>query len=64
MGKLPEKFPEYSIMYKTISNKIKELEERKENAHEKELEDIQLEIQKYHSELTRIRHMFPENFFD
>ena len=64
MGKLPEKFPEYSIMYKTISKKIKELEERKENTQEKELEEIQLMIQKYQSELNRIRNMFPENFFD
>ena len=64
MGKLPEKFPEYSIIYKTISKKIKELEERKKNTQEKELEEIQLMIQKYQSELSRIRNMFPENFFD
>ena len=29
MGELPKKFPEYSIMYKTLFKKIKELE--KEN---------------------------------
>ena len=64
MGKLPEKFPEYSIMYKTISKKVNELEERKEITQEKELEEIQSKIQKYQSELNRIRNMFPENFFD
>jgi len=29
MSKLPEKFPEYSIMYRTLSKQIIELEERK-----------------------------------
>ncbi len=28
MSKLPEKFPEYSIMYKTLSKQIKELKKR------------------------------------
>lgn len=64
MSKLPEKFPEYSIMYKTISKQIIELEKRKENANAKELEEIQSKIKSYDSELSRIRNMFPENFFD
>ncbi len=64
MGKLPEKFPEYSIMYKTISNKIKELEKRRTTVREIELEEIDSKIQEYQKELDRIKDMFPENFFD
>ena len=64
MSKLPEKFPEYSIMYKTISKQIIELEKRKEDSNGNELEEIELKIQKYNSELSRIKKMFPENFFD
>ena len=44
MSKLPEKFPEYSIMYKTLSKKIIELEKIK-NTKESEMHDIQLKIQ-------------------
>jgi len=59
MSKLPKKFPEYSIMYKTLSKQIKELEKRKESTKE-----IQLKIQNYQTELDKIRKMFPDNFFD
>ena len=31
MGKLPKNFPEYSIMYKTLFKKIKELEKENES---------------------------------
>lgn len=58
MGKLPEKFPEYSIMYKTLSKKIKELEKRNDS------KEIQLQIQNYQTELNKIRKMFPDSFFD
>ncbi len=64
MSKLPEKFPEYSIMYKTLSKQIKELEKRKENTQESEIEEIQLKIQRYQTELNKIKKMFPDNFFD
>jgi len=64
MSKLPEKFPEYSIMYKTLSKQIKELTKRKENAQESEIEEIQLKIQSYQAELNKIKKMFPDNFFD
>ena len=64
MNRLPEKFPEYSIMYKTLSKQIKELEERKENAQESEIEKIQLKIQSYQSELNKIKIIFPDNYFD
>jgi len=45
MSKLPEKFPEYSIMHKTLSKKIIELEKVKENTQEGEMHEIQLKIQ-------------------
>ncbi|QLH06635.1 hypothetical protein [Nitrosopumilus ureiphilus] len=64
MGELPKKFPEYAIMYKTLSNQIKTLEKRKENAQEKERDEIELKIQNYHLKLSKIKKTFPENFFD
>jgi len=64
MNKLPEKFPEYSIMYKTLSKQIKELEKRKDNAQENEIKEIQLKIQSYQAELNKIKKMFPDNYFD
>ena len=64
MSKLPEKFPEYSIMYKTLSKQIKELEKRKESTQESEIGEIQLKIQSYQAELNKIKKMFPDNFFD
>ncbi len=62
MSKLPEKFPEYSIMYKTLSKQIKELKER--NVQGNEMGKIQLKIQSYQTELNKIKRMFPDNFFD
>ena len=64
MTKLPEKFPEYSIMYKTISNQIKLLEKQKEHVSEQELTQINLKIQNYKMELDKIRKMFPDDFFE
>ena len=64
MSKLPKKFPEYSIMYKTLSKQIKELEERKKDTQESEIEAIQLKIKSYQTELDKIKKMFPDNFFD
>jgi len=63
MNKLPEKFPEYSIMYKTLSKQIKELKERKASTQESEIEK-QSKIQSYQTELNKIKKMFPDNFFD
>jgi hypothetical protein len=54
MTKLPEKFPEYLIMYKTLTKKISELNSESE----------QDKIKKYEIERTKIKNMFPENFFD
>ncbi len=64
MSKLPEKFPEYSIMYKTLSKQINELKKRKTNAQESEIKKIELKIQSYQVEINKIKKMFPDNFFD
>ncbi len=63
MSELPEKFPEYSIMHKTLSKKIIELEKIK-NTQESKIDEIQLKIQNYQNELNKIRKMFPDGFFD
>jgi len=62
MGELPEKFPEYSIMYRTISNQIKLLEKQKEDTQN--TSEIDSKIKKYLDELDRIKKMFPNNFFE
>ena len=64
MSKLPEKFPEYSIMYKTLSKQIQELKKRKASTKENEIKKIQSKIQSYQAELNKIKKMFPDNFFD
>ncbi|MBA4718385.1 MAG: hypothetical protein HRO68_04575 [Nitrosopumilus sp.] len=64
MSELSEKFPEYSIMYKTLSKQIKELEKRKENSQESEIKKIELKIQRYQTELNKIKKRFPDGFFD
>ena len=64
MSKLPEKFPEYSIMYKTLSKQIEELKKRKKNVQGSEIEKIQLKIQSYQVELSKIKKIFPDNYFD
>jgi len=58
MGKLPEKFLEYAIMYKTLLNRIKILKKRKQNAQEKEIDEIELKIQNYHLEQLKIKKCF------
>ena len=62
MGELPEKFPEYSIMYRTISNQIKSLQKQKEDSHDNS--EIDSKIKKYQEELEKIKKMFPDNFFE
>ena len=64
MNELPKKFPEYSIMYKTLLKQIKELEKQKEMIQEKNTEETQLKIQSYQTELNKIKKMFPDNYFD
>ena len=62
MNSLPKKFPEYLIMYNTLSKKISELKDKKTGSLE--FKEIQNKIKKYESERARIRSMFPENFFE
>ena len=64
MGELPEKFPEYSIMFRTISNQIKSLEKQKQDASDKTKNEIESKIQQYKTELEKIKKMFPEKFFE
>lgn len=64
MGELPEKFPEYIMMHKTLSNQIKTLKKRIVNTKESEIKEIQTKIQNYELELIKIKKMFPDNFFE
>ena len=64
MKNLPEKFPEHIILYKTLSKKILQLKDEKEKSDSDESEKIQEKIKKYELEITKIKNMFPENFFD
>jgi hypothetical protein len=64
MGELPEKFPEYIMMHKTLSKQIKMLKRRRENTGEIEIKEIQTKIENYELELIKIKKMFPENFFE
>ena len=65
MTELPKNFPEYSIMYKTLDKKIKELKNKKlQTKKESTLEKIQSDIDQYQKEMDKIKTIFPENFFD
>jgi len=65
MTELPKNFPEYSIMYKTLNKKIKELKNKKlQTKEESTLEKIQSDIDQYQKEMEKIKTIFPENFFD
>ena len=63
MTQLPKRFPEYSIMYKTLKKQIDKLEKQKKT-NQKESEENKMKIQDYEKELEKIRKMFPENHFD
>ena len=64
MNKLPKKFPEYLIMYKTLTKKILDLKNEKEKLQNSEAEKIQNQIEKYELERIKIINIFPENFFN
>ena len=61
---LPENFPEFSIMYKTLTSQINKMKKDKENLKDKEREEIELKIQTYELEIEKIKKKFPDNFFD
>ena len=58
MKDIPKRFPEYSIMHKTILNQIKKLEKEDETL------EVKNKIKIYVLELKKIEDMFPENFFE
>ena len=58
MKDIPKRFPEYSIMHKTILNQIKKLEKEDETI------EVKNKIKIYALELKKIEDMFPENFFE
>ena len=60
MTELPKRFPEYSLMYKTILKRIKEVEE----GNNQDIVDKESKIKEYQRELEKIRSMFPDKFFD
>jgi len=64
MEKLPPKFPEYSIMYKTLSKQIEKLKQQRKNAHEGEIEEIESRIERYESEIIKIKKIFPSHYFE
>ena len=65
MSKLPKKFPEYSIMYKTLNKKIQDLKYKKTQTQDKfTINEMQLNIERYQKEIDKIKSVFPENFFD
>lgn len=64
MTELPKNFPEFSIMYKTLSNQIKALENTINDVDEKQRAENILKIKNYKTEITKIKKMFPENFFE
>lgn len=64
MVELPENFPEFSIMYKTLSNQIKILEKRLDKAKENERDEIEMKIKNYEAEILKIKRKFPDNFFE
>ncbi|HSB83624.1 MAG TPA: hypothetical protein VLD64_03970 [Nitrosarchaeum sp.] len=64
MNNIPKKFPEYLIMYKTLTKKILSLNDEKEKAKKEEVEKIQDKIKKYEIERIKIKSMFPEKFFN
>lgn len=61
---LPENFPEFSIMYKTLTSQIIKLKKEKEDLKDKEREEIELKIQTYELEIIKIKKKFPDNFFE
>ena len=58
MKDIPKRFPEYSIMHKTILNQIKKLEKEDGTL------EVKNKIKIYTLELKKIEDMFPENFFE
>jgi DNA repair exonuclease SbcCD ATPase subunit len=65
MKDLPKKFPEYSLMYKNLNKKIRELKTEQENIEDEiKKNEIQIKIETYQKEMDKIKSIFPDDFFD
>ncbi len=64
MKELPEKFPEYSIMYSTLSKQIEKLKRHLESMHQEGENEIKSKIARYESEIAKIKEMFPRGYFE
>jgi hypothetical protein len=65
MSKLPKKFPEFLIMYKTLNKKILDLKIKKSKIKDITIiNEIQSNIEKYQKEIDKIKSLFPEKFFE
>ena len=64
MSKLPKKFPEYLILYKTLTKKIQDLEQTIESVKPEMRISFQKSIDRYILEKEKIKKIFPEKFFD
>ncbi|MDH3617482.1 MAG: hypothetical protein OES14_02565 [Nitrosopumilus sp.] len=65
MSKLPKKFPEFLIMYKTLNKKIQDLKIKKSKIKDiTTINEIQSNIEKYQEEIDKIKSLFPEKFFE
>ncbi len=62
MSNLPEKFPEYSIMYKTLTKRIKNLELEIKSDSSEEIKDIQKNIKNFKQERQKIKKCFLKIF--
>jgi hypothetical protein len=61
MRKLPKKFPEFLIMYKTLNKKIQDLKIKKSKIKDiATINEIQTNIEKYQKEIDKIKSLFPE----
>ena len=65
MENLPKKFPEYSLMYKNLNKKVRELKtEQNKTQNEIQKNEIQIKIETYQKEMDEIKSIFPDDFFD
>ena len=65
MEELPEKFPEYSIMYNTLSKQIVKLKHEIECTQDHdEANKIKSKIDMYESEIYKIKEIFPKGYFE
>ena len=65
VSKLPKNFPEFSLMYKQLTKKVIELENKLRTTNDETLKnEINLKIKTYQQEIEKIKSMFPNQFFE